>query len=115
VNLEVLLGCGCLSDRWPEPLSAIAASLNGNGRLFIEALRSKRDERSKGLQAKFIDELESSLQVSGHVTEAPMLAEDEVQRRVLVSDAAEGTDTQQVTGLVKRWWAHAQRSAPTNG
>ena len=115
VNLEVLLGCGCLSDRWHEPLSAIAAGLDGNGTLFIEALRSKRDERSKGLQAKFIDELENALQVSGHVTEAPMLDEDEVQRRVLVSDAAEGTDTQQVTGLVKRWWAHAQRSAPTNG
>ena len=115
VNLEVLLGCGCLSDRWPEPLSAIAASLNGNGTLFIEALRSKRDERSKGLQAKFIDELENALQVSGHVTEAPMLDEDEVQRRVLVSDAAEGTDTQQVTVLVKRWWAHAQRGTSTNG
>jgi hypothetical protein len=115
VDFEVLLDSDCLSERWHQPLSEIAADLNGDGRAFIEALRSKSDERSNRLQAKIIDQLERALQDSGHVSEAPILDEDEVQRRVLVSDAAKGADTQRVTGLVRRWWAHAQRGTPTNG
>lgn len=115
VNLEALLACEGLSDRWHQPLSAMAADLDGNGAAFIESLRSKGDERSKGLRTKFIVELERTLQDSGHVTDAPMLDADEVQRRVLVSDAAKGADTQKVTGLVRRWWAHAQRGTSTNG
>jgi hypothetical protein len=115
VDLEVLLDSECLSERWHQPLSEIAADLNGDGRAFIEALRSKSDERSNRLQVKIIDQLERALQDSGHVSEAPMLDEDEVQRRVLVSDAAKGADTQRVTRLVRRWWAHAQRGTPTNG
>jgi hypothetical protein len=78
-------------------------------------LRAKGDDRSKGLQVKIVDELQRVLQVSGHVSETSILDADEVQRRVLLSDAAEGTATARVTGLVTCWWAHAQRGASTTG
>lgn len=115
VDFEALLASGCLSERWHQPLSELAAELKGDGQAFIRALRAKGDDRSKGLQVKIVDELQRVLQVSGHVSETSILDADEVQRRVLLSDAAEGAATARVTGLVTCWWAHAQRGASTTG
>jgi hypothetical protein len=114
VDLEALLESGCLSERWHGPLSEIAAELGGDAAAFISALRAKEDPRRKNLRENTIDDLERALQESGHLTDASILDQAEVLRRVLDSNAAKGGDTESVADLVARWWTHAQRGEPTN-
>ncbi|MAE28596.1 MAG: hypothetical protein CMJ87_06380, partial [Planctomycetes bacterium] len=108
ITREVLLGVEGLADSWHEKLWPMIEELKGDGRAFISRLRAKSDERSKNIRGNTVDDIECSLMDSGHVSDSPVLTDNQVCQHVQASSAAACLSAPRVAALAKRWCAQAQ-------
>ncbi len=108
VTRETLLGVEGLSDRWHADLALMVEELGGDGRALLVCLRTKSDDRSKGMRGQTVDDLELALLESGHVSDQPILGPAEVRQRVLASQSAANLPAPRVAELAQRWWDQAQ-------
>ncbi len=84
VDREVLRSSGAVAEEtFLDPVSSLAADLDGAAGALLAALRERSDDRAKGFRAQKAADLEAFLLDSGHLDPRPVLVRAALRDRAL--------------------------------
>jgi hypothetical protein len=101
-----------VSSNYLEAVVRAAADLSGDARALLAELSTTkpRGEPLSGFRSSALEKLEQHFVEQGHLDDRPVLTEDELLARLLITPAAQRLSAPVAGALVHEWWTLGQPS-----